>query len=236
MRSAAAKRPDRAARFWARLAAVRENRALLILALLLVIFVALAFVAKSPLLRHGDVAVTRALQRSAFAPLVAVAKFFTALGNGGPLALMVVLVGVPLLRTRRPLAAALAGLTILGHPLNYALKEFIRRPRPSASDDSVLVLLPALGTSFPSGHAMTATLFFGFLAFLASVHIRRRRVRRFWVTTAVLLAVCVSVSRVYLGAHFLSDIVGGAAAGLFFLLLWAELYKIVGARELAPPA
>ncbi len=82
---------------------------------------------------------------------------------------------------------------------------------------------------------MTAVMFFGFWAFLVGVHVARPERRYIGVAVLVLAAIAVCWSRVYVGNHFVSDIAGGAAAGLFFLFLWGAAYRSLGAAELAPP-
>jgi undecaprenyl-diphosphatase len=104
--------------------------------------------------------------------------------------------------------------------LDLALKEVVDRPRPAG--DGIQVIVPATGLSFPSGHALSSCLVYGFLALMAWTHIRRCGVRRLVTAILALLPVGIGLSRVYLGVHWFSDVIGGWAAGLFCLLLLAE--------------
>lgn len=224
---------ERTRRFFVVLAYVRENRAIHLLALLLLVFLALTVaVLHVPVLSALDREVSRAFQRSQAEPLVAVARFWSRFGDMRTL----IVLGVPavlfLLWRSRPRAAWLCALSLIGHPLNLLLKWPVGRERPD--ETVVAILLPQHGTSFPSGHAMSAVMFFGFLAFLAWVHLRRRRTRLPLVLVAAAFPVFIGLSRIYVGGHWLSDVIGGWTAGLFFLLLLAEAYKLVGARELSP--
>lgn len=100
------------------------------------------------------------------------------------------------------LAASLLGATVL-----YGVtKAAVERPRPPVAD--------AVGTytnwSFPSGHATQSMAFYGMLAFL----IAGGRVRPAWPwATAGVLVLIVGASRIYLGAHWLTDVLGGWALG-----------------------
>lgn len=220
----------------ARLALIRENRAIAILLVLFLFFLGLSLIANSSGLLRADVQMTQRIQRleAGGGPLVSVARLISDLGSALPLALVSLPAVVWLLRTRHWKAAALLCLAFtLGHPLNYLIKMLINRPRPTA--EAVSVFMPGIGSSFPSGHAMTAVMVFGFLAVMASIHIAHQHARHLWVTIFILMALAISFSRVYLGAHFLSDIVGGWTAGLFFVLLWIEAYKRFAGDELAPP-
>lgn len=101
------------------------------------------------------------------------------------------------------------------------IKLLIERPRPTA--DVVRVLSEVGEYSFPSGHTTSYVVFFGLLFFLAFALLRRS----WWRTaTLVVLAVptaLVGVSRVYLGHHWASDVLGGYALGLAYLLLLIEI-------------
>jgi membrane-associated phospholipid phosphatase len=109
---------------------------------------------------------------------------------------------------------AFAATVVGGAILNPALKEVYRRARPSGIE----VLGTAHGYSFPSGHAMGATLLFGSLAYVIYFSIEHsRRLRVLAVTLCALLTVIIGASRVYLGVHYLSDVVAGFAAGLCWL-------------------
>jgi undecaprenyl-diphosphatase len=110
---------------------------------------------------------------------------------------------------------ALLVTTLIGaRVLNEALKAFFRRSRPD-----VLRLVQVGGYSFPSGHAMISLAFYGMLAYLLWFNLRKRS-HYAWVPAAALLvlALMIGVSRVYLGVHYPSDIVGGYAAGGAWLI------------------
>jgi undecaprenyl-diphosphatase len=221
-----------ARRFRHHLARIRENRAIVFLAMLSVAFLTLSLAARSPELLHLDRAVTQALQRGRTAWLDQAAVGCTFLGNGATLVGAGLIAAFLLLASGRPWAALLCAATLLGLPLNMWIKELVGRVRPD--ETLVSVVLPAVGLSFPSGHAMVSVLFYGYLALMAWIHIRHARWRRTWTFGFALIALCVSLSRVYLGVHWLSDVVGGWTAGLLLLLLLAEIYKVAAPRELAP--
>jgi undecaprenyl-diphosphatase len=102
-----------------------------------------------------------------------------------------------------------------GAVLNGLLKSAFRRGRPMF-DDPILVLTTY---SFPSGHAMAATILYGLLAAYAVWHIRQWRSRMLVAVVAGVLIVLVGFSRIYLGVHYLSDVLGGTAAGTAWLAL-----------------
>jgi len=106
--------------------------------------------------------------------------------------------------------AALVGACVL----DELLKQIIRRPRPSYA----AALLHGYSFSFPSGHAMASLVTYGMLAYLLAVfRAKRRKLRVVIVTAAALLVLAIGISRLYLGVHYFSDVVGGYAAGALWL-------------------
>jgi len=99
--------------------------------------------------------------------------------------------------------------------LDFLLKIAFHRQRPSFEDS----FLTFHGYSFPGGHTMAATLLYGQLAALAVVAFEAWRWRVEAVLGALAMIMMVGFSRVYLGAHYLSDVLGAAAAGLAWLAL-----------------
>lgn len=110
--------------------------------------------------------------------------------------------------------------------LNQALKSAIQRPRPDAS----LRLVDIGGFSFPSGHSMAAMAFFGLLAWIAWHCVRSPRLRAVLVAVCCLMVFAVGFSRVYLGVHYASDVIGGFCASLIWL---AAYTKVAGPPFLA---
>lgn len=107
-------------------------------------------------------------------------------------------------------------LTVPGGMLvNVLMKLAFRRGRPSF--DSPLVVLDSY--SFPSGHVAGATLFYGFLAVMAASRCTRWSHRLVAVLAATALVALVAFSRMYLGAHYLSDVLAAFAEGAAWLTL-----------------
>jgi membrane protein DedA with SNARE-associated domain/membrane-associated phospholipid phosphatase len=101
----------------------------------------------------------------------------------------------------------------LGEILLVLLKLFFHRPRP------VHQLAMAHGYSFPSGHAFAATIVYGFLIYVTWRSIKDRAIRLTISALSILLIVLVGISRIYLNVHWLTDVLGGYAAGLTWLVL-----------------
>ena len=101
---------------------------------------------------------------------------------------------------------------------NNGVKHLVQRPRPSLDDP--LVRLNSL--SFPSGHAIAATLLYGALLLVLLAHERRLPVRLAAATFALGMIALVAFSRVYLGVHYVSDVSAGICLGVAWLALWQD--------------
>jgi undecaprenyl-diphosphatase len=107
--------------------------------------------------------------------------------------------------------------------INNLIKFSIRRPRPDDSLVDVFQSLPSF--SFPSGHVMFYTAFYGFMAFLCFTLIRRSWLRIVLVSLFSLLVLLVGLSRVYLGEHWASDVIGAYLLGFLNLIAAIRIYR-----------
>ena len=108
------------------------------------------------------------------------------------------------------------GLTVpLGMLLNVLMKYAFHRARPSFDDP----LLALTTYSFPSGHVAGATLFYGVIAAMVISRTAAWRWRVMTVLAAITLVALVALTRVYLGVHYLSDVLAAFAEGVAWLAL-----------------
>ena len=137
----------------------------------------------------------------------------TYLGGLGCLAAAIV-AAIALLRARRALDATLVAVVFVGaEALNRVLKVAFHRPRPELG----LVQLDTY--SYPSGHAMSAAAVYATIAYLLWQTTTSWRARAAITLAAAAIITLVSFSRLYLGVHYLSDVLGGITAGA----TWAAL-------------
>lgn len=99
-----------------------------------------------------------------------------------------------------------------GETVLALLKPFFHRPRPEQQ------LVMAHGYSFPSGHAFSAVIVYGFLIYMTWQSIKSEALRFVIFFVSILLIVLVGISRVYLNVHWLTDVLGGYAAGFAWLI------------------
>ncbi len=125
------------------------------------------------------------------------------------------------LLTKRYVTAAVIAASLASLLLIDPLKFLFQRPRPIVDSP---VIEHIAGTSFPSGHAYTATVLAGALCFAYSIGWGGARLMNILVM-AVAYILLVSWSRVYLQVHYPSDVVGGIVCGLLILILLSFIYR-----------
>lgn len=168
----------------------------------------------------GDIGLAQRLQSQDAAPYRTALAWAEALSDI-PLLGVVWLVALVLLwLSKRRLEVGLLILTMVGRLPNSLVKELVGRPRPSP--ELVTVTGETSGFGFPSGHVEGAVLLYGFLFYLAGATISHRPLR--WLAQAVcVVIVCLAaIQRIYVGAHWPSDVLGGLLLGGLLLapLLW----------------
>ena len=157
-----------------------------------------------------DLALAEALWRSATPEGVQALRAFTNLGGGVFIAAAgIVVAAVLLVRRRYVLASGWSIALIGGGLLNQGLKAMYARPRPTLEEPWYY----ATGWSFPSGHAMGTFVLVGMASYLGWRLARTVPRRLAIVSIASAWAVAMGFSRMYLGAHYLSDVVAGFVAG-----------------------
>lgn len=148
--------------------------------------------------------------RAAWPPLTGAVRFVTFFASFPFLVAAAVLGPLALRWFQRPREALEVFLAVAGAALfNQLLKTYFHRLRPASA------LLPQLGLSFPSGHAMIGTALYGCAAWLLWRHGRHPA----WAALLVLWAGLIGLTRIYLHVHYATDVLAGFAAGVLWLIL-----------------
>ena len=195
----------------------KENRALVVASLCAIVFVMLLEDVLSEESMKLDAAAWWLFGEHLRQPwLTPIMESFSALAT--PVTLLVVLcVAAAFVPVKRPgwFNVANLGLVVL---LNQVMKFAIQRPRPD-----VLRLADVSGFSFPSGHSMAAMAVFGLLAWCVWRYEKNPRRRIVLMCLFALVIVMVGVSRIYLGAHYASDVLGGFCVSMIWLVLYTKV-------------
>jgi len=169
--------------------------------------VLLSFLASGDNVLPGDVPIARLIQRFPETPGDDLAAFGNWLGSALGCVLVAAVVAIGLLRTHRAREAAFIALALALHPTNRLLKEIAQSPRPTP--DLVHMADVYQGYGFPSGHSMGAALLYGSIFLTVQARTTWGRPRLVIQTVCVLITLLVGLSRIYVGAHWPTDVVGG---------------------------
>ncbi|NBB51219.1 phosphatase PAP2 family protein [Rhizobium sp. CRIBSB] len=165
----------------------------------------------------------------------------TSLGGISVLALFALIALAFLLILRKTLSATLLAVGLSGGvALSEGLKALFERERPPLAYQAV----ETLNASFPSGHALLSAVFYLSLGVMLTRAFPQRRLKAFIVGSAILITLLIGLTRVYLGAHWASDVVAGWSAGAAWAMaLWLLAYAVERRQALnhaplqdAPPA
>jgi membrane-associated phospholipid phosphatase len=180
-------------------------------------------------LTQFDLALATALHENATPAQVAVFKEITKLGNVSVVVVLGLGVSLVLLIRRRWLLLASWVITLAGGTLlNLLLKAHFQRVRPEFADPFV----NESGWSFPSGHAMISLITYGMGAYLLMLALSRP-LKQVVVVVTVTLVLLIGFSRLYLGAHYFSDVLAGYAAGALWLAVTISGTEVARRRQRA---
>jgi undecaprenyl-diphosphatase len=172
----------------------------------------------------GDLQLTLLLQSIDSKSLRSLMEWVSYLTGGWRAAVLVVASGIVVWRYLGRLEGGLVLAAGLSSLLDSAIKFVVNRPRPTTT--LVQVFAVEHGSGFPSGHALFAAVVLGFLAYLAITHLSKRSLRTLSLAGLLMLILLIGTSRVYLGVHWSSDVLGGYLVGAVFLAVLIWLYRM----------
>lgn len=134
-------------------------------------------------------------------PLDLVLKTITRLGD--TIVIMIIVI-VTLMFLNKRNRIILGSTTILTVTFNQAIKHILRRPRPEH-----LRLIKQGGFSYPSGHSMIAICVYGIMIYLINKNIKNKKIKIMLSILLTILILTIGISRIYVGVHYPSDVLGG---------------------------
>lgn len=147
-----------------------------------------------------------------------IAKFITNLGG----AIFLIAVSIILLITIKnkrigiSICTNLAVITLL----NQILKRILQRPRPEEFG-----IIEETGFSFPSGHSMVSMAFYGYLVYLIYKYVKNKYIKWGAIVLLSTLICSIGLSRIYLGVHYTSDVLGGFLISISYLVIYVSATK-----------
>ena len=113
----------------------------------------------------------------------------------------------------------------LGVGINYLFKLVISRPRPYAAYEGIEMLTDAIGNSFPSGHAVSSTIIALFVIAFIFMKSKNKFYRYGTILSMLIYVGFICVARMYLGVHYLTDVLAGVCVGVLICCIYLIIYK-----------
>lgn len=191
-------------------------------------FIVLSFIILTALIYNFphsvvDIEFSEEIQENQHPFLDALMKGVSAVGVFPYSVIMVLFTAMLFLLCKYKREAFYISATLISGLISSSLKIIINRPRPSA--DLVRIIAETKRQSFPSGHMLFYVVFFGFLILLM-YHLKsiNKSLRLMLGAISLFFIFTIPFSRVYLGAHWFTDVLGGFLLGIFCLLILGYFY------------
>ena len=144
---------------------------------------------------------------------IPIAKFIT--NFGGAIFLIVVTIVLFILIKNKKIRLSIFLNLVIITILNQLLKRILQRPRPTEYR-----IIEETGYSFPSGHSMISMAFYGYLIYLIYKYAKNKYIKWISIVLLSILICAIGISRIYLGVHYTSDVLGGFLISISYLVIY----------------
>ena len=153
-----------------------------------------------------------------------ISKFITNFGGAIFIILLTVIL-IAVIKNKKIGLSILTNLAIITI-LNQLLKRILQRPRPTEYR-----IIEESGYSFPSGHSMISMAFYGYLIYLIYKYVENKNVKWILISLLSVLICLIGISRIYLGVHYTSDVLGGFLISISYLVIYISAVNNVFCRK-----
>ena len=191
-----------------------KNLKWIILFLCLVGFLALAEDVFHKEIMSGDIIGYNIISKFLISDFVTpIAKFIT--NFGGAIFLIILTIVLFFVIKNKKIGLSIFLNLVIVTVLNQLLKRILQRPRPTE-----FRIIEETGYSFPSGHSMISMAFYGYLIYLIYKYVKNKYIK--WISIVLLgILICsIGISRIYLGVHYTSDVLGGFLISVSYLVIY----------------
>ena len=142
-----------------------------------------------------------------------IAKFIT--NFGGAIFIIILTVVLFVLIKNKKIGISIISNLVIITAIIQILKRIVQRPRPTEYR-----IIEETGYSFPSGHSMVSMAFYGYLIYLIYKYVKNKYLK--WISIILLsILICsIGISRIYLGVHYTSDVLGGFFISISYLIIY----------------
>ena len=198
---------------------IKKNLKWVVLFICLVGFLALTEDVFNKEIMQGDIIGYKIISTFLISDFVTpIAKFIT--NFGGAIFLSIATIALLLLIKNKKIGLSIFSNIVIITILNQLLKRILRRPRPTE-----FRIVEETGYSFPSGHSMVSMAFYGYLIYLIYRYIKNKYVKWTLITILSILICLIGISRIYLGVHYTSDVLGGFLLSISYLVIYISSIK-----------
>ena len=198
---------------------IKKNLKWVVLFICLVGFLALAEDVFNKEIMYGDIIGYKLISTFLISDFVTpIAKFIT--NFGGAIFLSIATVMLFLLIKNKKIGLSIISNIVIITILNQLLKRILQTPRPTE-----FRIVEEKGYSFPSGHSMVSMAFYGYLIYLIYRYIKNKYVKWTLITILSILICLIGISRIYLGVHYTSDVLGGFLLSISYLVIYISSIK-----------
>lgn len=198
---------------------IKKNLKWVVLFICLVGFLALTEDVFNKEIMQGDIIGYKIISTFLISDFVTpIAKFIT--NFGGAIFLSIATIALLLLIKNKKIGLSIFSNIVIITILNQLLKRILRRPRPTE-----FRIVEETGYSFPSGHSMVSMAFYGYLIYLIYRYIKNKYIKWSLIVLLSILICLIGISRIYLGVHYTSDVLGGFLLSISYLVVYVSLIK-----------
>ena len=198
---------------------IKKNLKWVVLFICLVGFLALAEDVFNKEIMNGDIIGYKLISTFLISDFVTpIAKFIT--NFGGAIFLSIATGMLFLFIKNKKIGLSIISNIVIITVLNQLLKRILQRPRPTE-----FRIVEETGYSFPSGHSMVSMAFYGYLIYLIYRYIKNKYVKWTLITILSILICLIGISRIYLGVHYTSDVLGGFLLSISYLVVYISSIK-----------
>ena len=204
---------------------MKKNFKWLVLFIALIGFLALAEDVFNKEIMNGDIIGYKIISTFLISDFATpITKFITNFGGAIFIILLTVIL-IAVIKNKKIGLSILTNLAIITI-LNQLLKRILQRPRPTEYR-----IIEESGYSFPSGHSMISMAFYGYLIYLIYKYVENKNVKWILISLLSILICLIGISRIYLGVHYTSDVLGGFLISISYLVIYISAVNNVFCRK-----
>ena len=195
----------------------KKNFKWLVLFIALIGFLALAEDVFNKEIMNGDIIGYKIISTFLISDFATpIAKFIT--NFGGAIFLITLTIILFILIKNKKIGLSIFSNLVIITVLNQLLKRILQRPRPTE-----FRIIEETGYSFPSGHSMVSMAFYGYLIYLIYKYVKNKYIKWIYIIALSILICFIGISRIYLGVHYTSDVLGGFLLSISYLIIYVSV-------------